>query len=303
MTKITPQYEVLSIDLQNHSIAQFLISREFKLFMTENNLFSQWKGVFEKMESSRTYVVLGKNHESGDAFDTFKAYLNAIPGDNRIEDIVSNIISKFVENKQQKTDFSDVLQGMKVAKFRETNIQLVSECIEYHKIKELPEKEIKQVNTQKISSMNKPNTKDIFIVHGHNEGVKHNVARVVEKLKLNPIILNEQSSGGLTIIEKLEKYANVSFAIVLLTYDDFGNAKAESEKNKRARQNVIFELGYFIAKLSRNNVLCLHEDGVELPSDILGVVYVKIDDSESWKIRLTKELKAVGFNVSLDDVL
>lgn len=192
---------------------------------------------------------------------------------------------------------------MKIAKFKDSNIKLVSDAIEVHNKKDFPKKEYDTINPKATISKNKVNTKDIFIVHGHNEEVKHNVARVIEKLKLTPIILNEQSNEGLTIIEKFEKYSNVTFAVVLLTYDDFGNSKSSDKNNKRARQNVILELGYFIAKLGRQNVLPLYEDEVELPSDISGVLYTKIDNSENWKFRLVKELKTAGFNVDANDIL
>ena len=89
----------------------------------------------------------------------------------------------------------------------------------------------------------------------------------------------------------------------LLTYDDFGNVKSSNEKNKRSRQNVILELGYFIGKLGRNKVMPLYEKEVELPSDIAGVIYTIIDDSENWKIRLVKELKASGYKVDANDIL
>ena len=191
---------------------------------------------------------------------------------------------------------------MKIAKFKEANLKIISDAIEKHNKKEFPKKENKP--KQKIlTSKSEVNRKDIFIVHGHNEEVKHNVARVIEKLKINPIILNEQSNEVLTIIEKFEKYSNVSFAVVLLTYDDFGNSKSNDKSNKRARQNVILELGYFIAKLGRQNVMPFYEDDVELPSDISGVLYTKIDNSENWKFRLVKELKTAGFNVDANDIL
>lgn len=303
MSKILPQYEVLYHDLKNHFIGDFLASREFKLFMTENGYFDQWKHFFEQVKSKRSYYSFGTDHEPTDASDTFALYLNAISNSSGMEDLASEIISLFIENKKEKTDFSDVLQSMKIAKFNIRNIQLVSSSIENHNQKIIPKKENIIVSQKPNINKSQVNNKDIFIVHGHNEEVKLNVARVLEKLKLNPIILNEQSNEGLTIIEKFEKYSNVSFAIILLTYDDFGNSKKLDTKNKRARQNVILELGYFTAKLGRKNVLPLFEDDVELPSDISGVLYTKIDESENWKFRLVKELKTAGFNVDANHLL
>lgn len=303
MNEIIPQYEVLYSDLKNHLIGYFLASREFKLFMSENGHFDQWKDLFEQVKSGRGYISLGTDHEPGDASDTLAIYLNSIPQDKSIEDLITSIITKFIESKKEKIDFSDIIQSAKIAKFRDHNLKNISTAIEVHNNKKFPKKDTIPSNTKIVPEKNKSNKNEIFIVHGHNEEVKHNVARIIEKLKLKPIILNEQSNEGLTIIEKFEKHSNVSFAIILLTYDDIGNIKSTSENNKRARQNVILELGYFLAKLGRKNVLPLYENGVELPSDISGVLYTKIDDSENWKFRLVKELKTAGFNVDANDIL
>lgn len=153
------------------------------------------------------------------------------------------------------------------------------------------------------TSSKKTNLKDVFIVHGHNNEVKTEVARTLEKLELIPIILHEQPNQGKTIIEKFESHSNVGFAIVLMTDDDYGKAKTDNDLSERARQNVILELGYFIGKLGRSKVCPLYTRGVELPSDLHGLLYVEIDQSESWKMRLVKELKAAGYNVDANKVI
>jgi hypothetical protein len=82
----------------------------------------------------------------------------------------------------------------------------------------------------------KHKSKDIFIVHGHDEAAKHEVARLIEKLGLHPIILHEQADRGRTVIEKFEAHADVGFAVVLLTPDDMGYPKDKpSEAKPRAR--------------------------------------------------------------------
>lgn len=144
---------------------------------------------------------------------------------------------------------------------------------------------------------------NVFIVHGHNTAVQQSVARTIEKLGLTPIILHEQPNNGKTIIEKFEKHSDVGFAIILMTDDDEGKAKSEIDLKKRARQNVILELGYFIGKLSRERVLPLYSDGVELPSDIYGLLYTPIDKAETWKFAIAKELKAVGYSVDANKLL
>jgi predicted nucleotide-binding protein len=149
-----------------------------------------------------------------------------------------------------------------------------------------------------------PSPSRVFIVHGHDDAARESVARFLEKLGVEAVILHEQASSGSTVIEKLEKFSDVSFAAVLLTPDDVGAASSPgSSPRPRARQNVILELGYFIGKLGRKNVCALHKGDVELPSDILGVVYVRLDESEAWKLSLARELVASGFNVDMNKVL
>jgi predicted nucleotide-binding protein len=165
---------------------------------------------------------------------------------------------------------------------------------------EVPE----QTVSDKVSKVNSSETNnDIFIVHGHNNEVKINVARTLEKLGLNPIILHEQANEGKTIIEKFEEHSNVGFAIILLTDDDLGKAKKDENLNYRARQNVILEMGYFIGKLGRDRVCPLYTNGVELPSDLYGLLYIEIDSAENWKIKIAKELKAAGYEIDVNKII
>lgn len=90
------------------------------------------------------------------------------------------------------------------------------------------------------------------------------------------IILHEQASSGRTIIEKIEQFTDVGFAVVLYTPDDIGNAKDNADDLQlRARQNVVFEHGFLIGKLGRDRVVALVDGAIELPNDISGVVYIK----------------------------
>ena len=146
-------------------------------------------------------------------------------------------------------------------------------------------------------------TNEVFLIHGRDGGTRETVARFLEHLGLVPVILAEQASQGSTIIEKFETRANVSFAIALLTPDDAGSLDSETDAPRpRARQNVIFELGYFIGRLGREKVCALTKGEVEIPSDYSGVVYVSLE-GDGWKIELVKELKAAGLNVDANRVL
>jgi predicted nucleotide-binding protein len=147
------------------------------------------------------------------------------------------------------------------------------------------------------SDRNNPENKKVFIVHGHNENILLEVANMVRSIGLIPIILHEQANQGLTIIEKFEKYSDVGFAIILLTDDDEGRIKTSNNFNKRARQNVVFEMGYFIALLSRASVCMLYTSGVELPSDLSGLLYTELDSGDCWKKQLTREFTAAGYKI------
>src|SRR5215470_11991075 len=132
----------------------------------------------------------------------------------------------------------------------------------------------------------------IFLVHGHDELALQETARFLEKLEQDVIILREQPNRGRTLIEKFEDYAGVGFAVVLLTPDDRGGptAAAHDDQKLRARQNVIFELGYFIGRLGRNRVCALYRPGVEIPSDYSGVLYQEFDEKGAWRLELAREL-------------
>jgi predicted nucleotide-binding protein len=160
---------------------------------------------------------------------------------------------------------------------------------------------------QLVTSREVIQNNNIFIVHGHNEEMKASVARVIEKLSLNPIILHEQANQGMTIIEKFTEHSQVGFSIILLSADDYAySIKQKPEEGKlRARQNVILELGYFIGKLGRNRVVALvqPEDNFEFPSDYQGVIYIPYDKEGNWKYSILKELKACDYNIDANNLL
>lgn len=149
----------------------------------------------------------------------------------------------------------------------------------------------------------KDNSLDVFVVHGHDDALKLEVARLLEKQSLRPVILHEQANKSRSLIQKFEDHSDVKFAVVLLTPDDIGSEKQSQVQNPRARQNVVFELGYFFGKLGRENVCALYPKGVEKPSDIDGITYVPIDGAGKWKYDLANELAAAGFNIDLKKVV
>lgn len=139
----------------------------------------------------------------------------------------------------------------------------------------------------------------IFIVHGHDRELMLEVKEFIFRLDLKPIILSEQDDDGQTIIEKFEKETkDTRFAIILATEDDYGYSKKETNEQRkfRARQNVIFELGYFVGKLGRDRTLTILKGDLELPNDIQGVIYKRAN--EDWKGYLARKLSNLDYQVN-----
>jgi predicted nucleotide-binding protein len=149
----------------------------------------------------------------------------------------------------------------------------------------------------------------VFVVHGHAEDMKQAAARTLTTLGLDAVILHERPNQGRTIIEKFEDSSDVGFAVVLLSPDDMAYpASVEHKKatpRPRARQNVVMELGFFLAKLGRDCVFTLYKqaDDFELPSDIQGVLYTSYDTGGSWRFSLAQELKAANYDVDANKLL
>ena len=138
----------------------------------------------------------------------------------------------------------------------------------------------------------------VFIVHGHDEKMKYELQAYLLKLGLKATILHEQINRSDTIIEKLEKYGKeAAAAIVLFTPDDFGQAKSDEERRARARQNVVFEAGYFMGLLGRENVILVVSDSsIELPGDLKGVVY----EGNGINVNIARELRSMGLDIDLN---
>lgn len=154
-------------------------------------------------------------------------------------------------------------------------------------------------NTRKAAVGNTSTvTRDrIFLVHGHDTAFRNEVKLWLRDVGLEPITLAEEASGGKHLFEKLEHYAGqVGYAIILATPDDVGRAAGVGDLKPRARQNVIFEMGYFVAKLGRGKVAVITVGDIERPSDIDGLVYISKDGP--WMEELRRELHAAEFTLT-----
>lgn len=243
----------------------------------DNDYFSQYK-----VKRERVNFLINKIGESLAVILKYgKGFIFFLPPFFETYDWIDLMINSVIPNFKEKFN-----ENFKRVKLEKKKVPVVY-------------KDEKQSHTSKEHRFKK-----VFIVHGHNEDKKNTVARYIEQLGLKPIVLHEQPNKGKTIIEKFEDFSDVSFAIVLLTADDLGCDKEFFKSNNfehRARQNVIFELGFFVGKLGRQKVCALYEEGVAVPSDYKGVIYIPFKGN--WKVSVARELKASGINIKVDNIL
>lgn len=144
----------------------------------------------------------------------------------------------------------------------------------------------------------------IFIVHGHDELALEQVISFIKDIRLEPIVIKNQANLGNTIIEKIEEYSDVGFAIVLYTPCDIGaSINDKNNLKERARQNVVFEHGYLIGKLGRENVCALVKGDIEKPNDISGLVYFELDSQKAWRFNIARDMKKLGYDIDLNNLI
>ena len=218
-----------------------------------------------------------------------------------ITKVERELIKRYGENSFEHRKFNEIYFTSLLFDCQEN--ELIDACIRGLKLSqeliksylEDPDNEPEILNEKTAIDLSK-----VFIVHGHDGELKEAVARLLEKQDIEPVILGEQANQGMTIIEKFEKNSDVGAAIMLFTADDLGRAKDSKEEQCRARQNVVFEAGYFMAKIGRDHTVLLANPEVELPSDLQGVVYT---NTIAWKFGILQELQAMGYYIDFNKVL
>ena len=210
------------------------------------------------------------------------------------------LIRKYGNNSYEHTSFTKTYFSLGIFTTGTPNSEFVAACqsglrkteaIFQTYLEEMAEEVAQKADVQPMDYAK------VFIVHGHDGELKQSVARIIEKQGIEAVILSEQANQGKTIIEKFENYSDVGGAICLFTADDLGRIKESETDRARARQNVVFETGYFIGKLGRDHIVILADDGIEMPSDLSGVVRT---DTGNWQFELLKELKAMRYAIDLN---
>lgn len=214
-------------------------------------------------------------------------FLNSKYGDKSIE--LKNFMNRQFAPRVYVTGRKQDISEECIRDLKTTILELEDYLVEEEENIEDSSKEISDLTGQILDK--------VFIVHGHDGELKEAVARLVERQGIETIILNERTNQGKTIIEKFEENSQIGAAIALFTSDDLGKRKDAEKISPRARQNVVFEAGYFMGKLGRNRVIIIADEGVELPSDLQGIVYT---DKTDWKLDVCRELKDMNYSIDFN---
>lgn len=267
--------------------------------LSDEQMMAAIPGLQKRIEELESFEIRSVESSSNPELDVLRKKVNTtlqyILGGNSIE-YKEYELGSFYPWHRSVSEIPDFYKTkIKEAVLRlHTLIEIFTERIEHSEASAPP---VIAASSQRAREI----TGKVFIVHGHDNGVKDSVARFIEKLGFQAVILHEQANEGRTIIEKFEAHAEADFAVVLFTPDDMGyQVKQGPEYAKpRARQNVVLELGFFMGLLGRNRVAVLHTGDLEMPSDYSGVLFITLSD-ETWNYRLAKEMKASGLEVDLN---
>ncbi len=274
-------------------IEEYLISNEFSYLCLELDIDQIWSECKRAIHSQSSVAVLVPGY-TGYAKDALLFFLEILFSQhkNQFNIIISKILNDFQLWKKQNIDYSRVYEKLNEIGIIITPISKLTEIIENSKNDSTDEHEESTLS------------KDIFIAHGHDNELKLEVERILYHLELNPIILHRQPDQGQVTIEKFEKHSETcNHAIILLSPDDVGAKNSEDDIDSdlltRARQNVIFEMGYFFGKLGRDKVIVLNKGVDELPSDYIGILYKPVNSSNNWRMDLINALIDQGYHFTI----
>jgi hypothetical protein len=149
------------------------------------------------------------------------------------------------------------------------------------------------INKERPSRAQPETRRSVFIVHRGSPMLTNEITSILQKLGLEGILLEDTPIAAMTIMEKLETYSNVGYAIVVLD-----RSLTQDRLLARGWQNIIFEFGYFVGLIGRDRVCCLIQEGVDLPSEIAGIRYLRFHESISEVMdNLIRELRVAGYKV------
>lgn len=275
--------------LYNIKLMKRINSGECKINITEEELLSRY---VEPFIYGETIVINGTTLEPNDIWR-----VKITQSENSIDPIIQKIEQEDLMDRSPYKMLKPTAKWRAMDNFEDVTDKYINVAPGSKKRKPIESKKQAMSNNRKV-----------FVVHGHDTELKTDVELFLHSINLEPIVLHRQLDEGLTVIEKFEKHSDVVYALILLTPDDIGFPISEIQKPEeerqieyRARQNVIFEFGYFVGKLSRKNVCCIYKAGVQVPSDLNGLIYKQVNKSiEEVGLFVMKELKNAGLDVKFE---
>jgi predicted nucleotide-binding protein len=195
----------------------------------------------------------------------------------------------------QQTPIHEIRESLR--RCRRRSLDLLNQALSF--LKEELEANARTPQPDATAQAPASHSRKVFLVHGRDNEAKNEVARFLDKIGLETIILHERPNVGRHLLTKFQEEAgDVAFAVVLITPDDTCSGRPGEPQRGRPRQNVVFELGFFIGKLGTSQVAALVKGEAERPSDFDGVGYITMDQGGGWKLQLARELKSA--NVPFD---
>jgi len=308
MHKIKSNFKKLYVKFQRIEFELYLNSKEFEYHLLEIDFDEEWEDIWNVSKSKlldySDNLSIAKEKLKAFMFLLTKLYGDGFSGYSNFSNFLFPTLLNYVKWSKYKIDIKQITNVLKEDTIELNKVKILEFLKEARVILNLkPTLKKESVTTSTLKKIVLDKSK-VFIVHGHDDSAKFEVANYISSLNLEPIILHQQASSGQTIIEKIEANSNVGFGIVIYTPDDFGG-KQEKEKIElpRARQNVVFEHGFLMGKIGRSNVCALIKGNLEKPNDISGVVYVNMDNHNGWQISIAKELKKSGYDIDMNSLL
>lgn len=295
-SKLKPLYA----SLKRLEIGDYLETKEFELFALENNFDEAWQDCKKEISRNKSVFILGyhNNEEEEDAFMLLMSTWFDQDYDT-FEDFLLTTLINFAQWSSTKIDYTGVVDGLKHAGISKQNILDFTKDLRKVQANKPVKLEDTKIKFDKTPINITINSKKVFVVHGHDDKSRLELCNILkDDFKLEPVVLQEKPSNSIeTIISKFERLASeCSAAIILFTPDD------QAGENKRARQNVIFELGYFLGRFQGENnrrLIILKKGSIETPSDISGVLYLEYSKAvKEVYYDLKKQFEHWGYSVS-----
>jgi predicted nucleotide-binding protein len=171
----------------------------------------------------------------------------------------------------------------------------------------VPQKSAKVLHAKPVVLTPSGIPRRIIVVSGTDEVMKQTITGALRKLGLAAIVINEEPGQGKKIVDRFADYTDVGFAIVLLSPDVYVYPKGE-EATKRERipkQEVTLMFGFLLGKLGKDKVFAFYRESPNFafPMEFEGVKFTALDNRDSWKLALIRELTNCGYTVDAERLL